>query len=69
MTGWNPDAYMKFGNERTRPSIDLVGRIALADPASIVDIGCGPGKWHLLLQDFFDIFVIPFHISLIRRNP
>jgi trans-aconitate 2-methyltransferase len=51
MTGWNPDAYMKFGSERTRPSVDLVGRIGLAEPASIVDIGCGPGNSTQVLRD------------------
>ncbi|MBN2202352.1 methyltransferase domain-containing protein, partial [bacterium] len=51
MTGWNPDAYMKFGSERTRPSIDLVGRINLTDPASIVDIGCGPGNSTQVLRE------------------
>ncbi len=51
MTDWNPDTYMKFGSERTRPSIDLVGRIALADPASIVDIGCGPGNSTRVLRE------------------
>lgn len=51
MTYWNPDAYMKFGNERTRPSIDLVGRIDLADPASVVDIGCGPGNSTQVLRE------------------
>src|ERR1019366_5548989 len=30
--------------ERTQPSIDLIQRIALADPRSIVDLGCGPGN-------------------------
>ena len=41
---WNPKLYMKYGNERTQPSIDLVSRIALDYPKSIIDIGCGPGN-------------------------
>ncbi|MCU0849507.1 MAG: methyltransferase domain-containing protein [Spirochaetes bacterium] len=41
---WDPASYLKFGNERTRPSIDLVGRINVPDPKSIIDIGCGPGN-------------------------
>jgi trans-aconitate 2-methyltransferase len=40
---WNPDLYLKFGDERTRPAIDLVGRID-SDPMTILDVGCGPGN-------------------------
>ncbi len=42
-TTWNPDLYLKFQKERTQPSFDLVGRIELEEPESIIDIGCGPG--------------------------
>jgi trans-aconitate 2-methyltransferase len=41
---WNPQLYLKYGNERTQPSIDLVARINLASPGSVIDIGCGPGN-------------------------
>ncbi len=42
---WNPDLYLKFRNERTQPSIDLVNRINLThSPENILDIGCGPGN-------------------------
>jgi trans-aconitate 2-methyltransferase len=41
---WNPTQYLKFKSERTQPSIDLVSRIALDNPKSIIDIGCGPGN-------------------------
>ena len=41
---WNPELYLKFGKERTQPSIDLVSRIDKSNPESIVDIGCGPGN-------------------------
>lgn len=44
MSDWNPNLYLKFANERTQPSIDLISRIALAQPARIVDLGCGPGN-------------------------
>jgi trans-aconitate 2-methyltransferase len=44
-TDWNPDLYLKFRNERTQPSIDLIGKINLGFyPKSILDIGCGPGN-------------------------
>lgn len=41
---WNPELYLRFKNERTQPSIDLVSRIELEGPHSIIDIGCGPGN-------------------------
>jgi trans-aconitate 2-methyltransferase len=42
---WDPNLYLKFRNERTQPSIDLVNRINLDHaPQRIIDIGCGPGN-------------------------
>jgi trans-aconitate 2-methyltransferase len=44
MNDWNPDLYLQFRSERTQPSIDLIARINLVKPKSIIDIGCGPGN-------------------------
>ena len=44
MPTWDSGQYLKFGNERTQPSIDLAARIALESPAKIIDLGCGPGN-------------------------
>jgi trans-aconitate 2-methyltransferase len=44
MSDWDPESYLRFANERTQPSIDLVSRIRLDSPMSIIDIGCGPGN-------------------------
>jgi len=42
---WNPELYLKYGNERTQASIDLVNRISIGFiPENIIDIGCGPGN-------------------------
>jgi trans-aconitate 2-methyltransferase len=41
---WSPDEYMRFGDERTRPSVDLASRIAVERPATVIDLGCGPGN-------------------------
>jgi trans-aconitate 2-methyltransferase len=46
---WDPDAYMTFGNERTRPAIELLGRVPLRAPIRIIDLGCGPGNSTALL--------------------
>jgi trans-aconitate 2-methyltransferase len=47
---WNPQLYLKFKNERTQPSIDLVSRISINDPENIIDIGCGPGNSTQILR-------------------
>jgi len=44
MGSWNPDHYLKFGDERTRPSLDLVSHIAVECPEVVIDLGCGPGN-------------------------
>ncbi len=44
MATWSSGQYLKFANERTQPSIDLVARIAIEAPMRIIDLGCGPGN-------------------------
>jgi trans-aconitate 2-methyltransferase len=41
---WNPEQYLKFGSDRLRPALDLIGQIALDHPSTIIDLGCGPGN-------------------------
>jgi trans-aconitate 2-methyltransferase len=48
---WNPDRYLRFRDERTQPSIDLVRRIDLAAPERIIDLGCGPGNSTAVLKN------------------
>ncbi len=40
---WDPDQYLRFGDERARPFVDLLARVGATQPASVVDLGCGPG--------------------------
>jgi trans-aconitate 2-methyltransferase len=44
MPAWDPNLYLKYAGERTRPAADLIGQIRLESPAQIVDLGCGPGN-------------------------
>jgi trans-aconitate 2-methyltransferase len=44
MESWDPDEYMRFSDERTRPSVDLASRIDVESPARVIDLGCGPGN-------------------------
>jgi trans-aconitate 2-methyltransferase len=47
---WDPNLYLKYANERTRPAADLIAQIRLENPARIVDLGCGPGNSTELLR-------------------
>ena len=41
---WDPDVYMKFANERTRPAVELLARVPVLHPKRVIDLGCGPGN-------------------------
>jgi len=47
---WDPDLYLTYGDERARPFVDLVSRIGADSPATVVDLGCGPGNLTALLK-------------------
>ena len=45
---WDPQSYLAFGDQRSRPYFDLLSRVGAGDPefapAHVVDLGCGPGN-------------------------
>lgn len=63
MPSWNPDLYLKFADERTRPARDLAirARACLASRAHAegeealraVDLGCGPGNSTAVVAECF----------------
>jgi len=41
---WDPEIYMRFADERTRPAVELLARIPEGAPSHVIDLGCGPGN-------------------------
>jgi trans-aconitate 2-methyltransferase len=41
---WQPELYLRFEDERTRPAMDLLARVPPARVTQAVDLGCGPGN-------------------------
>lgn len=48
---WDAQQYEKFDDHRTRPFADLLHRVPLAAPGSVVDLGCGNGLATLSMLD------------------
>jgi trans-aconitate 2-methyltransferase len=50
MAAWQPEQYLRFQEERTRPCLDLVNRIEV-NPRTVIDLGCGPGNSTAVLAE------------------
>lgn len=48
---WDPNRYLTYADERGRPFVDLLQRVAADAPRTVVDIGCGPGNLTVLLRE------------------
>ena len=48
---WDPDRYLTYADERGRPFIELLSRIAATAPTEVVDLGCGAGNLTGLLAE------------------
>ena len=35
---WQPERYLAFADQRTRPALDLLARVPLAHPARVADL-------------------------------
>ena len=46
---WNPETYLAFADQRTRPAADLLAQVPARHPARVIDLGCGPGNSTALL--------------------
>ena len=51
MPTWNAEQYLRFNDQRTRPCRELAARIAVANPARLIDLGCGPGNSTAVLAE------------------
>ena len=46
---WDPAQYLRYDNERSQPTRDLIAAIGDLNPTEIVDLGCGTGNSTALL--------------------
>lgn len=50
MHHWDADTYLRYAEERSRPFAELLARTPVAEPADVVDLGCGAGNLSAMLR-------------------
>ena len=48
---WDPGQYRRFATSRLRPALYLLRQVALTDPATVCDLGCGDGRVTWLMAE------------------
>jgi trans-aconitate 2-methyltransferase len=48
---WDPERDLTYADERGRPFVELMARVAADRPRTVVDLGCGPGNLTALLAE------------------
>jgi trans-aconitate 2-methyltransferase len=48
---WDAARYQQYADERGRPFFDLLARVPAETPATVVDLGCGPGNLTATLRE------------------
>jgi trans-aconitate 2-methyltransferase len=51
MHTWDPERYLAYADERGRPFVELLARVGATAPATVADLGCGPGNLTVLLAE------------------
>lgn len=71
---WDPDAYLRYRDERLRPGFELIDRIAASVPGSLaegplVDLGCGTGEHAVRLAQLWpgrDVFGLDRSVHMLE---
>ncbi|MFZ0214788.1 MAG: methyltransferase domain-containing protein, partial [Candidatus Dormiibacterota bacterium] len=55
---WNSTQYQRYADERSRPFFDLLARVGATSPATVADLGCGPGNLTVTLAERWPAAVV-----------